>query len=132
MRTLGTKPGGALFEAGIDDPRAGSVDFLSVVALDSMSLVTSGSYQRFFTVDGKDYHHIIDKNTLFPASGFISVSVICADSALADALSTSLFLMTVEEGMALVESLDGVFALWLLDSGEIRKSEGFERFIPNG
>ena len=60
--------------------------------LESESLVTSGSYQRYYIVDGERYHHIIDGETLMPADrGYLSVSVICKDSGMGDGLSTALF-----------------------------------------
>ena len=92
------------------------------------SLVTSGSYQRFYIVDGKSYHHIIDGETLFPAELYTSVSVICKNSAKADALSTALFCMSVEEGVALVNSLSGVEASWLLRDGTRIFSDGFSDY----
>ena len=84
------------------------------------SCVTSGSYERYFTVDGVRYSHIIDKDTLRPATGFSSVSVVCQDSALADALTTALFCMGYEEGLELVSSLEGVDALWISGDGTLR------------
>ena len=89
------------------------------------SLVTSGDYQRYFEVDGVRYHHIIDPDTLYPASLYRSVSVITPDSGLADFLSTYLFLSDLEEGMALVESLPDTEALWVLSDGIIQTSSGF-------
>ena len=70
-----------------------------------MALVTSGDYQRFFVVDGKAYHHLIDPDTLWPALYFDSVSVLCSDSGMADCLSTGLFCSTLEQGLALVENV---------------------------
>ena len=93
------------------------------------SVVSSGSYERYYTVDGKRYHHIIDPSTLYPASYFTSVTVICHDSGIADALSTALFNMPLEMGKKFVAGLDDVEALWVTDSGEVVYSEGFEKFL---
>lgn len=87
------------------------------VELSDTSCVTSGIYERFFTVDGTRYHHIIDKDTLMPADHFASVSVITKDSGLADALSTALFCMSYEDGRALVDSLENVDVLWIFQDG---------------
>ena len=85
---------------------------LHAVYLTHGSVVTSGDYQRAYTVNGKRYHHIIDPNTQMPATRWRSVSVICEDSALADALSTGLFLMDLEEGRRLAEQC-GAEVLWV-------------------
>ena len=99
---------------------------MAIVGLSSQAIVTSGNYERAYIVNGKSYHHIIDRETLMPSKGFDSVSIICNDSALGDGLSTALFCMSLEDGMALIESLDGVEALWLMSNGTIAKSSGFE------
>ena len=94
----------------------------------NQTIVTSGDYQRYFTVDGVRYHHLIDPDTLWPARYFSGVSVLCADSGLADCLSTGLFCMTLAEGQALVESLDGVEALWCLPDGTTAESSGWAAY----
>jgi thiamine biosynthesis lipoprotein len=96
--------------------------------LQGQSLVTSGSYQRYYTVDGKRYHHIIHPQTPMPAEGFLSVSVVCADSGLADCLSTALFCMSPEKGRALVESMPGVEAMWVGENGEQAVSSGWNTY----
>ena len=127
VRTVGKKPDGSGWTVGIEDP-LGSDDYIAYLSLSGKSLVTSGSYQRYYIVDGKRYHHIIDPETLMPAEGFVSVSVLTKDSAQGDALSTALFCMTLEEGTALVESLDGVEAQWVLPDGTRRTSSGWEKY----
>ena len=94
-----------------------------------MSLVTSGVYERYYTVDGKRYHHIIDPETLMPSELFQSVSIVCKDSGMADALSTSIFNMTLEEGKNLIESLEDTEAFWILNDGTYEYSSGFEAYI---
>lgn len=125
LRIVGTKPDGGNWITGIKSPD--QTDSYAVkLALSDMSCVTSGNYERYFELDGKRYHHIIDKDTLYPAEHFSSVTVICRNSALADALSTALFCMTYENGAALVENLDGVEAIWIDENGEILCSDGVE------
>ena len=91
--------------------------------------MTSGSYQRYYTVAGKTYHHIIDQKTLHPADqGYISVSVYCESSALADALSTALFILEKDAGLALIESIEGAEALWLFEDGTTLRSSGMAQY----
>jgi len=87
--------------------------------------VTSGDYQRSYTVDGRSYHHIIDPETLMPAEHYRQVTVITEDSGLADALSTALFVMPLEEGLLLLDDFPGVCALWVCKDGTVIRSEGF-------
>ena len=100
-----------------------------VLSVTDKSVVTSGDYQRYFTVDGKTYCHIIDPKTNMPANNFKSVSIVCDDSALADALSTALFILSRDEGMKLIESLDGVEAMWADAKLNKTYSSGFGNYI---
>lgn len=76
----------------------------------------------------KQLHHIIDSETLMPAEGFLSVSLICENSADGDCLSTALFCMSLEDGMTLVNSLGGVEALWVTKDGEIHYSDNYKDY----
>lgn len=129
IRTVGTKANGEKWLAGIEAPSDDfDEEYLAYLGLAGETIVTSGSYQRYYIVDGKEYHHIIDRETLMPAKGFLSVSIICGNSADGDGLSTALFCMSLEDGMALVESLDGVEAHWVLEDGTRVKSSGFSNY----
>lgn len=99
-------------------------DILDVLFLHSASVVTSGDYQRFYTVDGARYHHIISPETLMPATHLRAVTVVAEDSGFADILSTALFLMPYEEGRAFVDAIDGAEALWVLPGGAIEMTNG--------
>ena len=112
---------------GIQDPDQPDKNLHTVFVKDGC-VVTSGDYQRAYVVDGKTYHHIIDPETRKPAGFWRSVSVICADSGLADALSTALFLMDREAGLALAEKCD-VQVLWVDPAGEEYKTTGFEEIM---
>lgn len=125
VRAIGVKPDGQPWRVGVQDPAGSAQDYLWTVPLNGSSLVTSGSYQRYYTVDGVDYCHIIDPDTLMPAAFCTSVTVWAADSSLADGLSTALFCLPYEEGLALAESLEGVEALWVLTDGTVRSTSGF-------
>lgn len=129
VRTIGTKPDGSPWTVGLENPDGG--EYLEYLNLSGESVVTSGSYQRFYYVDGKKYHHIIHPDTLMPAEGYVSVSVICNDSGMGDALSTALFCMTVEEGLSLVESIPDAEALWVDENGEKTVSSGWNYFVKS-
>lgn len=132
VRTVGTKSDGEKWLAGIENPMDNSDEtYIAYLELSGEALVTSGSYQRYYTVNGKNYHHIIDSKTLMPAEGYLSVSVVCENSADGDVLSTALFCMPFEDGLALVESLDGIDAMWVLADGSKKYSSGFSNYISN-
>lgn len=115
---------GTPWVVGIQDPNGGD-NYLHTLYLTKGSLVTSGDYQRAYVVDGELYHHIIDPTTLYPSTLWRSVTIFCDDSGLADALSTALFLLPLEEGQALLEKC-GAFAMWVNRNGEIFYSPGFQ------
>ncbi|MPN07874.1 FAD:protein FMN transferase [bioreactor metagenome] len=125
--SIGTRADGSSWKVGIRDPY--SDGNLCVVQVDGQSVVTSGTYERYYTVDGRRYHHIIDPATLMPSTRYDSVTVISEDSGLADALTTGLFCMPVDEGMALIESLPDTEALWVLSDGSQRMSGGFSNYL---
>lgn len=131
-KAMGFKPDGSSWSSGVetpwkDDPTLPA--YLDALNISDTCLVVSGNYQRFYTVDGVDYNHLIDFDTLFPADRFSSVAVLCADSGLADGLSTGLFCMDYEEGLALVESLEGVEAKWFYPDHSSRESSGWEGYV---
>ncbi len=119
IKTVEKRPDGEKWTAGIENPnKQNDAAYIEKLKLDNgISLVTSGSYQRFYTVNGKNYHHVIDSATLFPAEYFASVSVICEDSALADGLSTTLFCLSYEDGNKLLQSFENVHAIWVTNDG---------------
>ena len=112
---------------GVQDPDGGE-NYLHTLYLTRGSMVTSGDYQRAYMVDGELYHHIIDPDTLYPGKLWRAVTVVCPDSGLADALSTALFLLPVEEGQKLLTQCES-YAMWVDADGEIFYSTGFEDLI---
>jgi thiamine biosynthesis lipoprotein len=131
VRTLGVKAENKkAWNIGIQNPDLESEQTnLYILNMTNHSLVTSGVYERYYVVDGKQYHHIIDPETLMPAAYFTAVSIITKDSGLADALSTSVFNMPYEKGLALIESLSDAEALWVFPNGDIKYTDGFESLI---
>ena len=111
----------------MQNPEGGS-EYLQTLAITDGCVVTSGDYQRVYTVDGKNYHHIIDPQTQMPSVYWRSVTVVCQDSALADAMSTALFLLSLEEGKSLAERW-GVRALWVDAQGKEYMTPGFQNLL---
>ncbi len=130
VRTVGSKPTGEDWLVGIENPDTDSdVPYIAYLEMSDKALVTSGNYQRYYLVDGVRYHHIIDPVTLMPSDRYRSVSVLCEDAGVADALSTALFCMDYTAGAALVESLTDAEAMWVMPDGTQRYSTGFEDYI---
>lgn len=100
VKTLNPKITGEEWRIAVQDPEDSSA-IAGVITCCDKAVITSGGYQRFFEENGTTYHHIIDPRTGYPAnSGLISVSIVTADGTLADGLSTSLFIMGLEEAHA--------------------------------
>ncbi len=133
VKTVGEKHDGKPWTVGIENPdRQSSQDYVEKIELDKdLSVVTSGSYQRFYTVDGKNYNHIIDPSTLYPSEYFASVSVVTDVSMYADALSTALFCLSYEEGIKLLENFNNTEAMWVTHNGQKLYTENFKKYIIN-
>lgn len=131
VRATGVKPASAAaWLVGVQDPTASAEAYLHTLRLSNGSVVTSGDYQRAYRVSGRLYHHIIDPATLYPAQYWHAVTVLCPDSALADALSTALFLMPLEEGGSLAASC-GAEAVWVGLDDRIFYSAGYREHIQH-
>lgn len=130
IRTIGPKGDGTPWITAVaKSDTTGTGENTVKVKLNGEAFVTSGTYQRYYTVNGIDYHHIINPDTLMPEFDFISISICCKDSGLADALSTATFNMTLDEGKAFINELDGIEAMWITAKGEIFYSDGFSKYI---
>ena len=135
LRAIGTKPDGSSWTGGVENPWNASDVYTSdsmlgdPINISDLALVTSVDYQRYFVVDGKRYHHLIDPDTLWPAAYFNGVTVLAPDSGLADCLTTGLFCMPLEEGQALIESLDGVEAMWCTTDQQTITSSGWDSHL---
>ena len=128
IRIIGQKPDGSGWLTGIKDP-FDPESYTKRITISDVSCVTSGIYERYFVVDGVRYHHVIDKDTLMPSEHFASVTVITPNSGLADALSTALFCMSYEDGLALVQSIGGVEVFWVANDGTQYMTEGFAALV---
>ena len=125
VKTINDNAGSAPVE--VDDRILSMLD--GAINMSDMARVTSGDYQRYYVVDGKRYHHLIDPDTLFPAAYFNGVTVLCCDSGLADCLTTGLFCQPLEDGMKIVESLDGVEAMWCTPDQQVITSSGWDSHL---
>lgn len=120
---LGKKADSTSWKIGIQSPDS-SQALIQYETSKATCLVTSGDYQRYFTYKKKKYSHIIDPQTGYPAQYIRSVTVITKDSGIADALSTTLFCMSVEDGMKYIKTLDyKVDAIWIVDKNTDYKTD---------
>ena len=125
---VGNHYNNSTYKIGIEDPDNKN-DIFTVLKGNNISVVTSGGYERFYEYDGKKYHHIISPKTLYPTDYMKSVTIITSDSALADLLSTTLFLMNIEDGKEYINSLDNVEAIWYTNDNEIELSNSAKKYV---
>lgn len=128
--TVGEKPDGTKWRVGIQNPFGKTGEYLRVVEVEEKSVVTSGSYERFFVEDGITYHHILDPNTGYPVDTDIAgVSIISNRSVDGDGLSTTVFAMGYEKGISLIELISGVECIIILKDGNIEYSSGIAEYL---
>ncbi len=122
----GTKPDGSLWRVGIKNPQ-NTEEHLGVLELKSGAVVTSGGYERYFEENGVRYCHILDPRTGYPAdAGLSSVTIVSADGFLADALSTALYVMGLENAVEFWQGRTDFEAVLVTDSGDVYVTEGLQ------
>ena len=127
IMTVGKKPNGSDWIIGVRRPFSDAEDSIEAIPATDLSVITSGSYERFFTLDGRLYHHILDPKTGMSAdTGLSGVSIVSSRGAVGDALSTACFVMGPEKGMELIESLPGIEALFITEDEELIPSSGWQ------
>lgn len=125
---IGSRPDGTPFQIGIRQPFQDINMAATVLSITDQSVVTSGIYERCFEENGVLYHHLLDPATGYPCDNELaSVTILSDHSVDGDALSTSCFLMGMEQGMELIDSLPDVYAIFITREGELTYSEGFPR-----
>ena len=129
--TIGDKMGEP-FKIGVELPYSDRSEIIGYVEADNTTLVTSGVYERFFEENGTKYHHILDVKTGYPVENdVLSVTIVAPAgmSGVSDGLSTICLLSGSEEGMKIIESAEGVEAVFQTRGGEILKSSGLNNFV---
>lgn len=118
--TIGEKPDGTSFNIGIQKPFDEQNETITSVQVKDSSVVTSGSYERYFKVDATIYHHILNTETGYPCSnGLLGVTILSEESIDGDALSTACFALGLEKGQELIASLEGIDAIFVTEDFEI-------------
>ena len=123
---IGKKPDGSPWKIAVQNP-SDENDYVGVVEVEDACAVTSGGYQRYFEENGKKYHHIIDPATGKPAeSGLLSVTIVCKNGTKADALSTALYVMGLEDALAYWKTQDDFEVIFVTEDGEVVATEGLK------
>ena len=123
---VGGQPDGRPWRLGIQDPRGAADTPFAVVELTNGTFSTSGDYERYFIKDGRRYHHILDPDTGQPAMASRSVTIVADKAVDADALSTAVFILGPDAGMALIERLPDVEGVIVGATNEVRVSSGLQ------
>ena len=126
--TVGARLDGTPFQIGIQNPEGGNP--IAILPITDASLVSSGTYQRCFEKDGILYHHLLSTKTGMPIqNGLRSVTILSASSADGDMLSTACFLLGLTDGMAYVESLPGIEAVFITEDHVLHTSSGLSSLL---
>lgn len=124
---VGNRPDGTSFQFGIQKPFDVQGTPITVLSVSDSSVVSSGIYERYFYQDDILYHHLLDPENGYPIqNNLLSVTILSGSSAVGDALSTSCFVLGLEDGMALVESLDNTEAVFITDDYALHCSSGLQ------
>lgn len=127
---MGNKPGGKLWNIGIQDPGKERGNSIGTIQVADKTIVTSGIYERFFIEDGKLYQHILDPGTGYPVeNGISSVTVVTKHSTDADALSTTLFVLGIEDGLKFIEDTPDTEALFISKEKKLYATSGFKDML---
>ena len=129
--TLGKKADGSSYTIGIQKPFSEDGEAIASVEVADKTVVSSGVYERYYEIGDKFYHHILNPHTGYPyGNHLLGVTIICDDSVDGDGLSTTCFTLGLEDGMALIESLVDVEAIFITDDYELHTSSGMGTTIP--
>lgn len=130
VKTIGCKADGSDWVIGIQHPDKPRGEVLGAVLISNKSVVTSGIYERYFEVDEKKYHHIIDEKTGRPSESDIkSITIICSNSMQADALSTAVLVMGLDKGIDFLSSVGEVEAIIVTRENKIYLTKGIDKYF---
>lgn len=125
---IGSKPDGTAYTIGIQEPFAPSGTTLDTIEISDASVVTSGTYERYFTYNNTIYHHILDATTGYPVNNSLaSVTIICTSSLQADALSTTCFVLGTDSALKYINSLEGVDCILVDTPGNLYYSDNLNQ-----
>lgn len=125
---IGNKTDGTPWNIGIQDPLKNRGQYFGIVKVSNKSVVSSGSYERFFIKDNKKYHHILNTKTGYPSeSGILSSTIISNKSIDGDALSTITFTLGLEKSMEIIEKIDGVDAILVTNDKKVYVSSNIAK-----
>lgn len=128
---IGPKTDGSPYTIGIQKPFDETGTPIAAVEVTNQTVVSSGIYERYFTVNDKLYHHILNPKTGYPYENELyGLTIICNQSVDGDGLSTTCFALGLEQGMALIESLPDTEAIFITSDGELHTSSGIGTIIP--
>lgn len=125
-RYIGTKPDGSMWRVGLQNPEK-SEDAVTIMDIQDMAVATSGNYERYFS-DAAKVSHIADPRTGYSSQNLISATVITDTAMDADALATAVFVLGENDGMEMIEELEGVECLLITPDKKIVRSSGFSGY----
>jgi thiamine biosynthesis lipoprotein len=123
--TWGKMEHGGDWSIGIANPKEKD-EIMGWLIINDFAVVTSGNYEKFFIVNGKKYTHIINPKTGYPATGTKSVTIVCKDAELSDALATSVFILGAKKGIELINRLKNIECLVVTAQNELQTSKGLK------
>lgn len=122
LTAWGYQPNGKPWTIGIADPNTSRKAF-SFLEITDTSVATSGNYEKFIVIDGKRYSHTIDPKTGLPVTGIKSVTIICPNAEIADAMATPVMIMGIKVGLNMINQIKGVAGIIIDDNDKIYTSE---------
>jgi thiamine biosynthesis lipoprotein len=122
LTTWGLQANGSPWSIGIADPDSKHHPF-SAINITDMAVATSGNYEKFVIIDGKKYSHTIDPKTGFPVSGIKSVTIICSNAEIADAMATPVMIMGIKTGLSLINQIRGLHGIIIDDANKMYTSK---------
>lgn len=124
---MGRKPNNTAWSIGIQSPEENRGAYLGTLSVENKTIVTSGVYERYFIYEDKQYHHVLDPYTGYPASNeLVSATIITDQSMHADAMSTTVFLLGLEEGRKFIEEIENTEAIFVTYDKKVYVTSGLK------